>query len=452
MNTRLILVGGFLGAGKTTLLAEAARRLTARGRKVGLIANDQAPNLVDTALLSRTGSDIQEVSGSCFCCNFTGFTHAAAALTAAAPTDIILAEPVGSCTDLSATILQPLKDQFAQTYTLAPFTVLADPLRLHEVLTSGKSGRLHDSAVYIFRKQLEEADLIVLNKCDLLTATAIRTLTRAVRREFPGMSVLPVSVATGAGVETWLDAVLADSAAGNRLATIDYDIYAEGEAVLGWLNALLCLTANGTTDWPAFAHTFLKHLQAELSQSHIEVGHIKILLTVENHHLIANLTRTDGKISLRGTLPNAPKQVELTINARAQTPPDNLERMIRGVLAQTTGQAIRAKIHHLRCLQPGRPQPTHRYTKLVKAKTMTPKKTACCPDTTTDCCGHATKKTCICTLSKTAGKVDIEKIRKLASNPQFICGCCGRMANKAAHVCKPVPLKPVVVPKSTQRK
>ena len=78
----------------------------------------------------------------------------------------------------------------------------------------------------------------------------------------------------------------------------------------------------------------------------------------------------------------------------------------------------------------------------------TKKSTCCSTDTTTDCCGHASKKICICKLAKTNGQVDIEKIRKLASNPQFICGCCGRMANKSIHVCKPVALKkPTVVRK-----
>ena len=52
-TTRLILVGGFLGAGKTTLLWEAARRITERGKRTGLITNDQASELVDTVLLSR---------------------------------------------------------------------------------------------------------------------------------------------------------------------------------------------------------------------------------------------------------------------------------------------------------------------------------------------------------------------------------------------------------------
>ncbi|MBM4165271.1 MAG: cobalamin synthesis protein P47K, partial [Lentisphaerae bacterium] len=128
MQTKLILVGGFLGSGKTTLLWEAARRLTGRGHSVGLVTNDQAPDLVDTAFLSRSGAGVQEVSGSCFCCNFGGFINAVKSLIDQ-QADIIIAEPVGSCTDLSATILQPVKDQHP-AIDLAPLTVLADPGRV----------------------------------------------------------------------------------------------------------------------------------------------------------------------------------------------------------------------------------------------------------------------------------------------------------------------------------
>ena len=66
----VILIGGFLGAGKTTLVAQAAQRLVQRGQRVGLITNDQAANLVDTAILEAAGSPVCEVSGGCFCCRF----------------------------------------------------------------------------------------------------------------------------------------------------------------------------------------------------------------------------------------------------------------------------------------------------------------------------------------------------------------------------------------------
>ena len=85
MKTRIMLVGGFLGAGKTTLLWEAASRLVGRGQKVALITNDQASELVDSALLLQTGLTVAEVSGSCFCCNFHGFADSIAKVRAGAP-------------------------------------------------------------------------------------------------------------------------------------------------------------------------------------------------------------------------------------------------------------------------------------------------------------------------------------------------------------------------------
>ena len=48
---RYVMIGGFLGAGKTTSILRAAEWFTARGLRVGLVTNDQAGGLVDTALV-----------------------------------------------------------------------------------------------------------------------------------------------------------------------------------------------------------------------------------------------------------------------------------------------------------------------------------------------------------------------------------------------------------------
>lgn len=104
MQTDLILIGGFLGAGKTTFLQEASKYLAMNDKKVGLITNDQATALVDTVFLSDGNANVVEVSGSCFCCNYNGFMDAVASLRAKG-LNMIIAEPVGSCTDLSATIM-----------------------------------------------------------------------------------------------------------------------------------------------------------------------------------------------------------------------------------------------------------------------------------------------------------------------------------------------------------
>src|SRR5256885_871381 len=103
MSTRLIIVGGFLGAGKTTLLLQSARRLTERGYRVGLVTNDQGKDLVDTTLLSQENFPVTEVAGSCFCCAFPDLLQALSQLQDAVQPDVVLAEPVGSCTDLVST-------------------------------------------------------------------------------------------------------------------------------------------------------------------------------------------------------------------------------------------------------------------------------------------------------------------------------------------------------------
>lgn len=199
MTTRLILVGGFLGAGKTTLLWEAAQRLAGRGLRVGLITNDQAPELVDTSFLSRGGTKVAEVSGSCFCCNFQGLLDAMSNVRAEAVADVLIAEPVGSCTDLSATIVQPLK-ALKQDLILSPLSVMADPVRLADILNGGIAG-LHPSAAYIFRKQIEEADIIVISKTDLLTSAELDALKKRLSQACPNADIFALSVKTGEGLD-----------------------------------------------------------------------------------------------------------------------------------------------------------------------------------------------------------------------------------------------------------
>ena len=231
-TTRIIMVGGFLGAGKTTLLWEATNRIMNNGKRVGLITNDQAPNLVDTAILSRNEVKVAEVSGSCFCCNFNGLISAMQQVHDEANADIIIAEPVGSCTDLSATIVQPLKENMGRELLVSPLSVMADPAHLTDILNGGNAG-LHPSAAYIFRKQLKESDIILISKADLLEPGVLALLKEKVKLNFPVAEVLTVSTVTGEGIEEWLKEVMNRTDAGQRLAEVDYDIYAEGEAVMG---------------------------------------------------------------------------------------------------------------------------------------------------------------------------------------------------------------------------
>src|ERR1700756_3615176 len=112
-KSRYIMIGGFLGAGKTTAILKLAEYLSAQGLRVGLITNDQSVGLVDTTMLGAHGFAVEEITGGCFCCRFNSLVEAADRLSVDARPDIFIAEPVGSCTDLKASVSYPLRRMYS---------------------------------------------------------------------------------------------------------------------------------------------------------------------------------------------------------------------------------------------------------------------------------------------------------------------------------------------------
>ena len=372
----LIFVGGFLGAGKTTLLWAAAKCLIARGWRVGLITNDQASELVDTGFLRRQGVSVGEVSGSCFCCNFDGLIREATSLRRAVHADALIAEPVGSCTDLSATILQPLKENFCEDFLLAPLTVLADPRRLAEVLADGR-GALHPSAAYIYWKQLEEADLIAVNKCDLVTTDERTRLTDLLDRKLPNAKIRFISAANDDGVEPWLDIVLSGGESGTHIVDVDYDIYAEGEATLGWLNVTYALKRRtGARAWDIFVVDIMGRLGLAIAEERATIGHLKLLLEAGRDHIAANITRNGEEPTVRGSIAGNPEDAKLTINARVEIPPEKLREIVGSAVAGAAADSIWTSQSHVCALRPGRPTPTHRYKNVVPTAAPPPRRTS----------------------------------------------------------------------------
>jgi G3E family GTPase len=351
MIEKLILIGGFLGSGKTTLLAEAAKRLAKQGKSVGLVTNDQAPELVDTRLLTGIGKGVAEVAGSCFCCNFNGFTNAVQSL-AEQGAKIIIAEPVGSCTDLSATIMNPLK-KFQPDWNLAPLTVLVDPVRLSEIFGNAKSD-VDPNALYIMELQLAEADRILVSKSDLLSDAEKKEIQMLLVREYPAKNVGFISSKTGDGLDAWLSEIQSAAGAGTTIVPVDYDRYAHGEAVLGWLNATAIVAKD--VDGKKLLTNLLTTFHAEIKKTNSEVGHVKILLKINGSEWVGNLTALKGNVDIRETEAK-PGGAMMTVNARVQMPPEALETLVRNLCV-----TFNITIDSLRCLMPGRPNPTHRFT------------------------------------------------------------------------------------------
>lgn len=363
-KARYIMIGGFLGAGKTTAVAALAERLTKQGLKVGLITNDQGSELVDTAMLRAKGFATEEIPGGCFCCRFNSLVDAAEKLDASSSPDIFIAEPVGSCTDLVATVTYPLRRIYGDNYIVAPLSVLVDPVRAERVFGLSEGGKFSEKVVYIYRKQLEEADLIVISKTDTLDAARYERLRAKLAAEFPNADVIGTSVRTGE-TEEWF-AKIENSEQGTRAAMeVDYEIYAEGEALLGWLNATVQLAHADGFDSEATLQALARRIQRTLAGA--EIAHLKMTLSPDDglgDVAVINLVRSDfvPELSLRLEAPVIAGQ--LIVNVRAEASPEQLRDAVREAV-ETIGAdfiGLRAQLDHLEYFRPGKPQPTHRVT------------------------------------------------------------------------------------------
>jgi Ni2+-binding GTPase involved in maturation of urease and hydrogenase len=362
MNTlRFILIGGFLGAGKTTTLARLAHFYGERGQKVGLVTNDQAQDLVDTTSLRAQGFAVEEVPGACFCCRFDDLVGKVEQLATEQRPDVILAEPVGSCTDLVATVVQPLKDLYGDRFSVAPYPVLFKPSHGLRILKAEGGAGFSPKAAYIFRKQLEEADAIVLNRLDELDAAALAELTDLVRAEFPGTPLLRLSAKTGQGFTALTELLDQRGNFGRKILDIDYDVYAEGEAELGWLNSSVRVAASKPLSVDDLLLDVIGRLREALTERG-EVAHLKAIGLSDVSFGVANLVSSHNLPELSLPARGEATELDLIVNARAALDPEVLAEQVRQtVTAACAARQATAIFHTMQSFRPGRPQPTHRY-------------------------------------------------------------------------------------------
>lgn len=338
-----MLAGGFLGAGKTTLLLRAARLLHERGLRAAIVTNDQGGSLVDTRMASAAGLDAAEIAGACFCCRFSAFIGALESLLPSKP-DVILAEPVGSCTDISATVLQPLK-LYHQQFRLAPFSVLVDPARARELAQPDADPNVS----FLFRNQLAEADLVLFTKSDLYPNAP----------EIPGIAARRVCAVTGQGVEAWLDEIMGGRLrAGSRLLDIDYARYAEAEAALGWLNWEAELALTDPLSPSSVVGPLLETLDTELTRAAAPIAHLKIFDRAATGYIRAGICNNGDVPSVEGDLLAPPdRRHTLVINLRARALPEVLLDAVSRASAELQGD-VRVLLQQ--AFQPSPPVPEHR--------------------------------------------------------------------------------------------
>jgi G3E family GTPase len=355
---KLFLLGGFLGSGKTTAIQQAARYLQQTGKKVGVVTNDQGDQLVDTLFMQHEGVDTEEVTGSCFCCNFRQFAESIRSLQAKNLPDVVFAESVGSCTDLVATIMKPLLAYDDSIDTV--LSVFAD-VRLLCTYLLADGDIFNGNMNYVYQKQLEEADLIVVNKTDTLTEEQLSAAKVLIKDAYPLHEILFQDSLDAADIQQWLELGFAYKATAPRKSLeINYDDYAAGEAEMAWYDSEVEIS---TPDNSAreVSQKLISRIYSRLLELGCLIGHLKFMVSSEQGQEKVSFTAIPPAEQFRFTGDWHTNNVRVLINGRVKALPVVIETVVADVIKEIREkEGVAITETNKKAFQPGYPKPTHR--------------------------------------------------------------------------------------------
>ena len=353
---KLFLIGGFLGSGKTTAISTACQMLLKEKVAVAVISNDQGSQLVDAAFTRSLNIPNSEVRNGCFCCNYDQFYSAIEDLKASAHPDIVFAEAVGSCSDLVATIVKPVL-RFAPSIEIS-LSVFADgPVLLSSL--EGRSSFINEDIQYIYKKQLDEAEILVVNKSDVLSEKEINKIRLTLSAEYPDKKLLFQDSRNEIAIKKWLNTLNEKT---NEKATqslnIDYERYAQGEAALAWLDGSLVIHSKRKAIQMCFE--FINSMFDKISFQRLPVGHLKFFLESRDWKQKISYTSNEEKNKNSWNTNVVADRATLLVNARVEASSEQLREIFFRAIKKIERDDTYVELLNVACFQPAYPKPTYK--------------------------------------------------------------------------------------------
>jgi len=357
---KIHLVGGFLGSGKTTAIANSCKILSDNGITTSVITNDQGKYLVDSRFIQHSDIPSAEVTGGCFCCNYNQLDTQINTLKNNFNPSVIFAEFVGSCTDLVATVLKPLIEYRGADNEQVTFSTIVDS-QLFLMYLENKELPFSLETKYIWEKQIEESEVLIINKIDLLSANEQAKLKFLTKDMFSSKQLLFQNSFDNDCLNKWIKVISKRN--GNQVhksIEIDYVKYGKGEANLAWLDEEIEIITDNNSSVEV-AYNFINKITDDIVRKGLTIGHLKYFLVFNDKSLKISHTTISDKAVHELPVYEKARSVDLLVNARIQTSPDELRKILFDNLNKLKyHDGVKVNEKFLSYFQPGFPNPTHR--------------------------------------------------------------------------------------------
>lgn len=179
MKIPVIILSGFLGSGKTTLLLSMLKESKERGLVPGVLMNELGKRDVDGYIIQEhTGSSVEKLLDGCVCCSRKEELLDSLQVLIKRRPDAIFIELTGVADpeEIEKTLQEAsLREKLVLHYTVTMLDA-ENALEYNSRLSADKQ------LIRTLRKQLTTADLIVINKSDLVEPEALWKIEKVIRK------------------------------------------------------------------------------------------------------------------------------------------------------------------------------------------------------------------------------------------------------------------------------
>lgn len=304
----LFIIAGFLGSGKTSLLLAVAKAVSESGRKMAIIENEIGEVGVDDAVLAGEGFPVKEIFSGCICCSLRlDLINTLLELEREYNPDIVIMEPSGVASPRQ--VIAALNGYGGEI----------DRKHVAVIIDAERFQKLVSLDIPLITDGIHAADIVVLNKVDLIEDKELEQITARIRQVRPECRIINVSALENRNVDVLVQEFMAVPDAEKKTdKEIPFFPSRRGLEPVPFSHRF-SMPVDGLShgDISTELTNLINGIANDLEESGCTViGHIKaIAKTLNGGYLMVSATSMGQRPHLRGRLPSGELEpLQITLN------------------------------------------------------------------------------------------------------------------------------------------